>query len=51
MDEFELGVLADLTALRYVVENIGKIACIAAGLDGDLVTQLRSNLNFLLGFS
>ena len=44
MDESKLKVLADFAALKYTLELIGKIACVAAGVNGDLVTQMRANV-------
>ena|SRR5262249_49695250 len=43
MDKFQTATIAELAATRYILEQIGKIAFLAAGLRTDHVISMREN--------
>jgi hypothetical protein len=43
MDKFQAATIAELAATRYVLEQVGKFAFLAAGLRAEHVTSMRES--------
>jgi len=48
MDKFQAATIAELAATRYVLEQVGKIALLAAGLRAEHVTSMRESARMKL---